>query len=102
LSANDRLGGSIQIWNVRKVKIIDLYLVESNVQSTPKSISDTENWLNWNGDLDYQNVREDNWEADDESDLEQDNGIEDPETLAQRDVNATPNVPGFIRPSRWL
>jgi len=43
-------------------------------------------------------VSEDDWEADDESDLEQDNVIEDPETPAQRDVSARPNVPGLIQP----
>ena len=38
-------------------------------------------------------MSEDDWEADDESDLEQDNVIEDPETPAQQDVSPIPNVP---------
>ena len=45
-----------------------------------KSIADTENWLNWNGDLDNPNESEDDWEADAASDLEPYDGIEDPES----------------------
>ena len=100
LSANDLLGGRTQILNVRRIKKIDRHPAESKEDSAPKSISDTENWLNWNGDLDNPNVSKDDWEADDESDLEQDNVIEDPETPAQQDVSAAPNVPGLIRPLR--
>jgi len=52
-------------------------LAESDEDSAPDSVSDPEKWLNWNHDLDNPNVSEDDWEADYESDLEQDNGIED-------------------------
>jgi hypothetical protein len=45
-------------------------------------------------------VREDDWEADNESDLEQDNITDDSETTAERDVSAAPNVPGLIGPTR--
>ena len=38
-------------------------------------------------------------ETDDESNLEQENGINDPQTPAQREVSATLDVPGLIRPS---
>jgi len=55
---------------------------------------DTENWLNWNGDLDNPNDSEDDWEADIEFEIELDNGIEDPETPGQQEVTAGPNVPG--------
>jgi hypothetical protein len=44
-------------------------------------------------------VIEAQWERDDESDLEQDNVIEDLETTAQQDVSAAHNVPGLIRPT---
>jgi len=63
-------------------------------------ISDTEDWLNWNGDLDNPNDSEDDYVADIESDIEQDNSIEDPECPEQRDVSAASNVPGLIRPTR--
>jgi len=36
--------------------------------------------------------------ADDESDIEQKNGFEDPECPEQQDVSATPNVPRSVRP----
>jgi hypothetical protein len=74
--------------------------VESDEDSAPESISNTENCLDWNGDLDIPNVSEDDCEADDESDLEEDNVFEDSETTAQRDVSAAPNVPGLIQPTR--
>jgi len=44
-------------------------------------------------------VSEDVCEADDESDLEHRNVVEDSETTAQRDVSAAPNIPGLIRPT---
>jgi hypothetical protein len=56
------------------------------------------NWHNWNRDSDNPNGREDDCAADLEPDIEQENGIEDPECPEQQDVRATPNVPGLI----WL
>jgi len=72
------------------------------VDSALESISGTENWLNWNDDLDNPNMSEADWKAADESDLEQENVIEDPETPAQREVSATPNVHGLIWPLQRL
>ena len=40
----------------------------------------------------------DDWEADNESDMELDNGSEESETSVLRNVSAAPNVPGLIRP----
>jgi hypothetical protein len=76
---------------------MDQQLAAGDDDSTPNSISNTKNWLNWNGDLDHPIVSQDNWEADDESDIEQENIIEDPETPAWRDVSTTPIDPGIIR-----
>ena len=50
--------------------------------------------------MDNPNDSKDDSAADVESDIEQDNGIEDPECTEQRDVNAAPNVPGPSRPIR--
>jgi hypothetical protein len=36
----------------------------------------------------------------DESDIEHNNGIEDPECPEQQDVSAAPNVPRLVRPTR--
>jgi hypothetical protein len=51
-------------------------------------------------DLDNANDSEDDWEADNESYTELDNGSEVPETLEVRNESAAPNVPGLIRPIR--
>jgi hypothetical protein len=99
LSAKDLPGGRTQILNVRRIRRINCHPVESDEDSAPESISDTEDWLNWNRDLDNPNDREDDCAGDFESDMEQDNTIEDPHSPEQRDVSAPPNVPGLIRPT---
>jgi hypothetical protein len=38
--------------------------------------------------------------ADNESDIEPNNGIEDPECPEQQDVSAAPNLPGLVWPTR--
>jgi len=100
LSAKDLPGGQTQILNVRRIRRINHHPVEIDKGSAPESISDTEDWLNWNGDLENPNDCEDDCAVDVESDMEQDNSIEDPESPEQRDVSAAPNVPGLIRPQR--
>jgi len=52
LSAKDLPGGRTQVLNVRQIKQIDRHPAESNEDTSPESISDTKNWLKWNGDLD--------------------------------------------------
>ena len=86
--------------NVHRIKQIDRHPAESDQDRSPESISDTENWLNWNGDLDNPNDSKDDWEADNESDTDQDNGSEVSPTLEVRNVSAAPNVLGLIRPIR--
>jgi len=98
LSAKDLPGGRTQVLNVCRVKQIDCHLAESDEDSSPESIADTKNWVNWNGDLDNPNDSEDDWEVETKSHMELDNGIEDSEILEQRNVSATPNVPALIRP----
>jgi len=99
LSAKELAGGRTHGLNVRRIWRIDRHPVESDDHNSPKSISDTENWLNWIGDLNNPNQSEDDCEADNESDVEQDNCFEDLECPEQQDVCATPNVPGSIRPT---
>ena len=98
LSANVLPGGRTQVLNVRRIKRIDCHPAESDDDCSPESISDTKNWLNWNGDLENPNDSEDDWEADNELDMELDNGSEDSETPEWRNVSAAPNVPGLIQP----
>jgi hypothetical protein len=98
LSAKDLPGGRTQILNVRQMRRVYCHPAESDKDSLPESISDTENWLNCNGNLDNQNESEDDWEADNESNMKLVNGSDDLETAGQRNVSAVPNVHGFIRP----
>jgi len=104
LSAKDLLGGHTQILKVCRIRRISHLPVESDADSAPESISDTEDWLNCNGDFDNPNDTEDDCTADVKTDIEQINGIEEPECQEQRDVSTAPNVPGLIRPtskSKW-
>jgi len=99
LSAKDLHGGQTRILNVRRIRRINRHPVDSDEDSAPESSSDTEDWLNWNGDWDNPNDSEDDCAADVESNMDQDNSIEDPESQEQRDVSTAPNVPGLIRPT---
>jgi len=100
LSAKDLPGGRTQILNIRRIQRINCHPVESDEDSPPESISDTEDWLNWNGDLDNPNDSEEHCAADYDSDIEHNNCIEDPECPEQQDVSAEPNVPGLVQPTR--
>ena len=100
LSAKDLPRGQTQVLNVHQIKQIDGHPAKSDEDSSPESISETQNWLNWNGNLDNPNDSEDNWEADDESDMELDNNSEYSETPEQRNVSAASNVSGLNRPIR--
>jgi len=100
LSAKDLPGGRTQVLNVHRIWRINRHPVKSDEDSVPESIPDTEVWLHWNEDLANPNDSEDDCAADNESDIEQDNSIVDPECPEQRDVSAAPNVPRLIRPTR--
>jgi hypothetical protein len=100
LSAKDLPGGRTQILNVRRIRRINRYPVESDENSAPEIISDTEDWLNWYGDLDNPNDSEQDCAAANESNIEHNNGIEDPECPEQQDVSAAPNVPELVRPTQ--
>jgi len=100
LSAKDLPGVRTQILNVRRIRRINRHPVESDNDRAPESISDTHDCFNWNGDLDNASDSEEDCAADDKSDIEHNNGIEDPECPEQQDVSAVPNVPGLVRPTR--
>jgi hypothetical protein len=93
VSAKDLPGGRTQVWNVHRIKWIDRHPAETDEDSSPESISDPRNWLNWTGDLDNPNNSNYDWEADNESDMELDNSSEDSETLEVSNVGAAPNIP---------
>jgi len=100
LSAKDLPGGRTQILNVCQIRWITHHPVEDEMDSTPECGLDREHWLNRNGDSDNPNDCKDNMAPEFESDIDQDNGIDDRECLEQRDVSAGRNVPRLIRPTR--
>jgi hypothetical protein len=86
--------------NARRIPRINRHPVESDEDSAHESILETEDWLNWNADLDNPNDSDDDCGTDDEFDKEQDNNIEDPESPEQQNVCAATSVPGLIAPRR--
>jgi len=64
LSAKDLFGERTRILNVCRINKIDQHPAESDEDSPPKCVSDTENWLSYNGDLDNPNMSDDSWETD--------------------------------------
>jgi len=99
LSAKGLPRGRTQILNVHRIRRINRHPVENDEDSAPESISDTDDWLNWNCDLDNPNDSEEDCAADDESDMEPKTCIEHPECPEQQDVSAAPNVLGLVRPT---
>jgi len=100
VSANDLPEGRTQILNDCRIRRINRHLVESDEDCAHEYISDTDDWLNWNGDLNNANDSGDGCTANVESDIEQVISIEDAECPDQRDVSATPIVARLIRPAQ--
>jgi len=100
LSAKDLPGGGTQILNVHQIWRINRHPVEGDEDSAPESISNTEDWFNWNGYLDSPHDSEDDCAADFEPHTEQDNGIEDAQCSEPQDVIAAPIVLRLSRPTR--
>jgi len=98
-SAKDLHGRWTQILNDHRIRRINCHPVESDEDSAPESILDTENWLNWNGNLDTPNDSKEDCTADIEFDIEQNNGIENSESREQQDVSAVPHGPELVRPT---
>jgi len=100
LSAKNLPGGLTQILNVCQIRRIYHHPVQSNEVSLRESILDTENCLNWNGDLDNPDDSEDNCAADNESDIDQNNVFEDLDYPEQQDMSAAPDAPGLVQPTQ--
>jgi len=100
LSAKDLNGGQTQILNIRQIGRINRHPLDGDGDCAPEGFSDAKNYLNWHGHLDNPNNSEDDCAADNESDIEQNNGIEDLECPEQQNVSAAPNVPGLVQPTR--
>jgi len=99
LSAMDLTGGRTQVLNVCRIGRIDHYSAKCDDDSAAESISDTENWLDCNVDLDDPNASDDTWEKNNKSDIKLDNDIDGPDSLGHWDDSAAPNVHWLIRPT---
>jgi hypothetical protein len=100
LSAKDLLGGQTQVLNVHPIRRIDHHPSKHDTESAPESISDTGNWLNWNGDLDNPNKSEDDCEADNGSEKASWSGLKDSKCPECHVVRAALNVPRLIWPTQ--
>jgi len=100
MPAKDISGGETQILNVHPIWRISCHPIESDVVSTPEIPSDTEDWLNWTGNLDNASQSADDSTALNDSDIEHNNSIADPECPKPQDVSALENVPKLVQPTR--
>jgi hypothetical protein len=100
LSAKDLPGGRTQILNVCCIRRNNCHPVDSHEESAPENILDTDDWLNWNSNLDNPNDSKEDCAADDGCDIEHNNRIEDPEYSEQQYMRAAPNVPRLVPPTR--
>jgi hypothetical protein len=80
MSAMDIPGGRTQILKVRQIRRINDHAVESDEDSAPQCISDTEVWRNRNGDLDNPNPAKMIARPTLNLKCSRDNSIEDPES----------------------
>jgi hypothetical protein len=85
--------------NICQCRKINLHPVKSDGDSSPASISDTDDCVHQNGNFDHPNNSEGNFMAPVESDIEPGDAIENPDCQEQRDVGAPPTVPGFHLPT---
>jgi len=100
LPATNLPRGRTQIFNVCQICNLNRHPDEIDAHSGPESISETDDWLSCNGDLDNAYDTEDDSMADVESCIPPGNGIKNPECPEPQDVSAAPNVPGLIWPTR--
>ena len=92
LAAKYLPGGRTQVLNVCRIETIDCRPAKSDEESEPEYISDTQYCLDGNSESENSNMRDVDWEADDESNFELLNGIVASSIAEHCDVYAAPNV----------
>jgi len=102
VSGKDIHGGQTPVLTVRLIKRLNHHPVTSDDDNAHESISNTEHWLNWIVDFDNPNVKEDNWDSDDMSEIALGNMFEGRDCPAHPDDNATQTVPGLIGLTRMF
>jgi len=77
---------------------MECYPAESDEDSAPRIVSDTEHGAISNGDWDNPNKSKDDCDEVDKSDIQLGNGIKGSDSPEYQDVSAAPNAPGLIPP----
>jgi hypothetical protein len=85
---------------VSQIRRINCHPVKSDEDRAPDSISGSEDWLSWNGELDGPEDSEDYCTVDVEYMMGYDNIIEDLDCPEQQILGAAPNIARLIRPKR--
>jgi hypothetical protein len=98
MSAKNLPGGRTHVWNIRRIRRIDHHQSQSDEDSVPDSIADTDNRVNWYGELHNPNESKDDCGADNEFDIEPCNGITASDSPEHQVVSAAPNICGWIWP----
>jgi len=101
LSAKYLPGRQTQILNVHRITWINRHAAKCDDDCAPDSISNNQNWINWNGDLHDLNQSEDDWVAHYKSNVELDNGFEDPKSPEQQDASTALTSARLIQPTQW-
>jgi hypothetical protein len=99
LSAKDLPEEPTQILHICRIRRIECHRSGHDEECAPEHNSNTENCLNWNGELVNANESKFNCEADDEYAPAPCTDIKALESTEQHVVNAAPNVVELIRPT---
>jgi len=98
LTAKDFPGGQTQIVNAGSIRRINRHTVRRDKDSAPESVSDTDDWVYWNGDLHNPNDSENDCAVDDDSHIPHINSSEHPQCPEQEVVNAVRNIARLVWP----
>jgi hypothetical protein len=78
MSGKNLSAGQTQVLNVHEIKQIYHHSAKIDQANESASIRTAKNWLNWNCDFNYPNVCKDDRKEDNESEMKQHNGVENP------------------------
>jgi len=102
LSTKDLSGWRTQVLNFSQNNTFDHHPAKGCQDWVPEYTSNTGNWLYRDGDFKHPKESEDDWEADNRSDMELENGIVNLVGPGQWNLYAAPNVSSLIQPIwRW-
>jgi hypothetical protein len=98
LSTKDLSGGRTKVLNFSQNNTFDRHPAKGCQDGVPEYSTNTGNLLYQDGDFKNPMENEDDWEADNGSDMELENGIMNLAGPGQWNLYATPNFSGLIQP----